>query len=57
MPRTEALFRTIWEVDQTWMPEIRRLVAAEEQQGKRVARLASVADLENFSLPESGNSN
>jgi adenylate kinase family enzyme len=57
MPRTEALFRTIWEVDQTWMPEIRRLVAAEEQQGKRVARLASVADLENFSLPGSGNSN
>jgi adenylate kinase family enzyme len=57
MPRTEALFRTIWEVDQTWMPQIRRLVAAEEERGKRVSRLASVADLESFGLPEPGNSN
>jgi adenylate kinase family enzyme len=48
MPRTEALFRTIWEVDQTWMPEIRRLVALEEQRGKRVVRLGSVADLDGF---------
>jgi adenylate kinase family enzyme len=56
MPRTEALFRTIWEVDRAWMPEIRRLVAREEERGKRVSRLASVADLENFSLPGSGNS-
>jgi adenylate kinase family enzyme len=51
MPRTEALFRTIWEVDQTWMPEIRRLVAVEEARGKRVFRVASVSDLENFALP------
>jgi adenylate kinase family enzyme len=56
MPRTEALFRTIWEVDQTWMPEIRRLVALEEARGKSVWRLASVSDLENFSLPDPGNS-
>jgi adenylate kinase family enzyme len=57
MPRTEALFRAIWEVDQTWMPEVRRLVAVEEARGKRVSRLASVSDLENFGLPEPGNSN
>jgi adenylate kinase family enzyme len=57
MPRTEALFRTIWEVDQTWMPEIRRLVAVEEERGKRVFRLASVSELDNFGLPEAGNSN
>jgi adenylate kinase family enzyme len=57
MPRTEALFRTIWEVDQTWMPEIRRLVAVEEERGKRVARLASVSDLENFGLQGHRNSN
>ena len=57
MPRTEALFRTIWEVDRTWMPEIRRLVAVEEGRGKGVFRLASVTDLRTFSLPESGNSN
>jgi adenylate kinase family enzyme len=57
MPRTEALFRTIWQVDQTWMPEIRRLVDMEEARGKRVTRLVSVSDLENFSLPETGNAN
>lgn len=48
MPPTEALFRTIWEVDQTWMPEIRRLVALEEQRGKRVFRLVSIAELDGF---------
>jgi hypothetical protein len=53
MPRTEALFRTIWDVDRTWMPEIRRLVAIEEKRGKQVARLASVSELEQFALPQS----
>jgi hypothetical protein len=48
MPSTQALFRTIWEVDQNWMPEIRRLVGREEQQGKRIVRLVSVADLDGF---------
>lgn len=48
MPPTEALFRTIWEVDQEWMPEIRRLIAIEEQRGKRIFRLGSVADLNRF---------
>jgi adenylate kinase family enzyme len=48
MPTTEALFRTIWEVDQNWMPEIRRLVALEEQCGKRIFRLGSVTDLNGF---------
>jgi hypothetical protein len=48
MPPTEALFRTIWEVDQDWMPEVRRLVTMEEQRGKRVVRLGSIADLEGF---------
>ena len=57
MPRTEALFRTIWDVDRTWMPEIRRLVAIEEKRGKQVARLASVSELEQFALPESSRSN
>ena len=48
MPPTEALFRTIWEVDQNWMPEIRRLVALEKQRGKRVFRLSSIAELDGF---------
>jgi len=51
MPRTEALFRTIWEVDKTWMPEIRSLAAMEEERGKRVFRLAAVSELEHFALP------
>jgi hypothetical protein len=38
------------------MPEIRSLVAIEEERGKRVFRLTSVADLDNFSLPEPDNS-
>jgi adenylate kinase family enzyme len=48
MPSTEALFRTIWEVDQNWMPEIRRLVSLEEQRGKPVFRLSSSAELNEF---------
>ncbi len=48
MPPTEALFRTIWDVDQNWMPEIRRLVALEEQQGKRIFRLNTMSDLDGF---------
>jgi adenylate kinase family enzyme len=48
MPSTEALFRTIWEVDQSWMPEVRRLVSLEEQRGKRVFRLSSIAELDGF---------
>jgi adenylate kinase family enzyme len=51
MPSTEALFRTIWEVDQEWMPEIRQLVAMEEQRGKRVVRLGSIEDLDGFGGP------
>jgi adenylate kinase family enzyme len=54
MPRTQALFRTIWEVDKTWMPEIRRLVAMEEECGKRVSRLAAVSELEQFALADPG---
>jgi hypothetical protein len=45
MPRTEDLFRTISEVDQTWMPGIRELCTEAETQGKLVTRLASVDEL------------
>ena len=50
MPPTEALFRTIWEVDRDWMPEIRELAAIEQRKGTRVYRLSSVAQLDNFAL-------
>ena len=48
MPSTEVLFRTIWEVDQNWMPEIRRLVSCEERQGKQIFRLGSISDVDRF---------
>jgi adenylate kinase family enzyme len=48
MPPTEALFRTIWEVDRDWMPEIRRLVEAEEAGGKRVSRITQLDELDGF---------
>jgi adenylate kinase family enzyme len=50
-PPTKALFRTIWDVDQTWMPEIRSRVATDEARGKRVFRVASVSELDKFSFP------
>jgi hypothetical protein len=52
MPSTEGLFRTIWEVDQAWMPDIRTLCAEAEMQGKIVTRLTSVDDLEAFARRE-----
>jgi len=45
MPPTQALFKTIWDVDQDWMPEIRALCSAAEAQGKSVTRIASIEDL------------
>jgi adenylate kinase family enzyme len=48
MPPTEGLFRTMWEIDRDWMPEVRRLVAEREARGKRVTRIASVAELVAF---------
>ena len=48
MPPTEALFRTIDEVDRIWMPDIRRMVAQRGRFGTRVHRLSSLADLDRF---------
>jgi len=48
MPPTEPLFRTIWEVDQTWMPGIRALCTEAESQGKSVTRLTSVNELDAY---------
>jgi adenylate kinase family enzyme len=49
MPPTKELFRTIWEVDQTWIPGIRTLCTEAETQGKIVTRLTSVDELDAFS--------
>jgi hypothetical protein len=48
MPPLEALFRTIWEIDREWMPEIRGLVDAEARSGKKVYRIGSIAALDGF---------
>jgi adenylate kinase family enzyme len=45
----KALFRTIAEVNQDWMPEMRKLVQAEEHRGKRVVRIRSYEALASFS--------
>jgi adenylate kinase family enzyme len=45
MPPTEDLFRTIYEVDRDWMPEVRRLVAAAEGSSTRVERIGDIASL------------
>jgi hypothetical protein len=49
MPPTEALFRTIFEVDRDWMLEIRRLVDEAETAGALVRRIGDVATLERYS--------
>jgi adenylate kinase family enzyme len=48
MPPTEALFKTIWDVEQSWMPGIRALCAAAERQGTAVTRLLNVEQLNAF---------
>ncbi len=49
MPSTQALFQSIWDVEQTWMPELRTLVMAAEASGVSVVRVANVDELSGFS--------
>lgn len=48
MPGTQALFRTIWEVEQTWMPELRALCREAEKRGTTLTRLTDVDELGAF---------
>jgi adenylate kinase family enzyme len=48
IPPTQALFRTIWEVEQTWMPDVRALCANAEANGTIVTRIASLEELNAF---------
>lgn len=48
VPPLEALFRTIWEVEQNWMPEVRALCISAEAKGTTVTRIASLEDLNAF---------
>jgi adenylate kinase family enzyme len=48
MPPTRELFRTMWEVDQSWLPDIRSMCAEAELEGKAVTRLTSVDEIDAF---------
>jgi hypothetical protein len=48
MPPTRELFRTMWEVDQTWLPELRSMCAEAELEGKAVTRLTGTDDIDAF---------
>jgi adenylate kinase family enzyme len=48
MPPTQALFRSIWDVERNWMPGVRALCNQVEAQGKPVTRLTSVDHLARF---------
>ncbi len=48
-PPTKLLFRTIWEVDQTWMPDLRNQIDQAEVGGKHVTRVRSLDELDLLS--------
>src|SRR5665213_848300 len=48
VPPTKELFRTMWEVDQIWLPELRRMCDEAELQGKPVTRLSSIDAIDAF---------
>jgi adenylate kinase family enzyme len=48
MPPTRELFRTMSEVDQGWLPDIRSMCAEAELEGKAVTRLTSVDEIDAF---------
>jgi adenylate kinase family enzyme len=48
MPPMDALFRTIWEVEQTWMPELRALCTEAETNGTTLTRITSLEELNAF---------
>jgi hypothetical protein len=38
----------MWEVEQTWMPELRSMCAEAELEGKAVTRLGNVEEIDAF---------
>ena len=49
MPPTRRLFKTMWEVDRDWLPIIRDLCDLAEEEGKKVCRLKTLAEIDAFS--------
>jgi hypothetical protein len=50
IPPMQAVFRTMWEVEQVWMPEVRTLCANAEASGTAVTRIVSLEELNTFTL-------
>jgi adenylate kinase family enzyme len=50
-PPTMGLFKTMWEVDQNWLPGIRELCRKAEQV-KKVTRLCSLEEIDAYSATE-----
>jgi hypothetical protein len=48
MPPTRELFRTMSEVDRTWLPDIRSMCAEAELEGKAMTRLSSLEEIDAF---------
>jgi adenylate kinase family enzyme len=48
MPPTRELFRTMSEVDRSWLPELRSMCADAELEGKAVTRLTSVDEIDAY---------
>lgn len=48
MPPTRELFRTIWDIEQDWMPGIRTLCTSADRAGKKLTHLRSVDELDRF---------
>lgn len=48
MPPTGELFRTIWDVEQNWMPIIRSLCVDSETRKKSLVQIGSINDLNAF---------
>jgi adenylate kinase family enzyme len=47
-PSLQALFKTMWDIDREWVPEIRRWVDDEAAKGKFVFTLGSIEELDEF---------
>jgi adenylate kinase family enzyme len=50
-PPTKELFKTMWDVEQEWMPGIRSMCDAAQQDGKIVFRLHRIDELDAFTRP------
>jgi adenylate kinase family enzyme len=52
IPPMQAIFRTMWDVEQTWMPEVRALCASAEANGTAVTRITSLEELQAITLSD-----